>query len=431
MDRFAIQHRLISWFLFFTVLRPLPGGEGGIELAAKRLIDVAWLALALFILLMYGLKDGKIKTSARRGVWWLLSMALLATISTFTAATFLQRNVVTGDLLEIYRWIYYALVLVITAGVPWSVEAIKRNILIPLLAALSISYVITIAAGLSAQAQALLSNIYTFKYEGVGILSRIQSASGFYYRTSGTFGNPNFFGVAVAVFLPFIYAASSSLSDKRARVAASFLAIVSFPIVALTGSRTGILAAVIATLLYSFGLRKFKGSRELPGKKYIYSIIVVIIAFSLAIAPMLVRIAVTLNEISEGGILEVHSLAVKYEESARYVSIALSESPFIGIGPSKNLNRYLGDNQYTKQFVRYGFVGLLVVVGFFLSVYTKACKIRKETRSITRFCYSNAVVAAVPVFLISCITGDFFEVTQLATILIVLFGVLYSLYYGS
>ncbi len=425
-SRDTIIHRLVGGLVFLTILRPLPGTVGPDLVVWKRVMDVVWLVFVVSIGLCYIIRSQSISLSLLPGIGWLGSISTLSITSAFMSATVLETPVVYSDLLEPYRWIYYALVLSIAGGVRWSKHEIKEHLVRPLTWGLGVSYLITFIAAVNPYGRGALTLLYNFDSGGRDLITRIASRTefGFYYRSSGTFINPNFYGVFISYSIPFILSYYSNIKSKAKRRAVSFVSLFSFAAIVITGSRTAIICSVISVSIYC--VLVYKRGDAVVHKKFVFGILVCIALAAVLVAPKLARIVYTVQQIRTGGLLEIASLEVKYNQTVRYVSNTISKSPIIGIGPAKGVNQYLGDNQYAKQFVRYGLSGLFLLLGFLITVAKRSWSRLYSEQNSMLVCFRAAIVSSVVAILISFLTGGFFENTQISTIMFILFGVSYS-----
>jgi len=126
--------------------------------------------------------------------------------------------------------------------------------------------------------------------------------------------------------------------------------------------------------------------------------------------------------LTQGGLRTIDSFMIKKEESLRFLPEVLEKSPLFGFGPAKATDRYLGDNQYSEYFYRYGMVGLIVWFGFWVSLLWKAFIIWCHPKNLVQIVFSRALLCVVPGFLLACVGGSFFDATQIMTLMLTLVG---------
>ena len=249
LARNSRSHALIGGFLFLTILRPLPGLWEA--LVVGRIVDLVWLLLALLIIYQIT-GGGKRLLQIWRGSIWLLLMPVAVLISISAAILVVQQPVITRDFFELYRGPYYFLIILVVTQVTWSDKQLSKFLFKPLVVALWVSFAISILQSPLAPSREIIEYLYTPK-GAKDIFVAISSASAgetFKLRTSGTFGNPNWYGVALAMVIPFLLAGWSIIGNRRLRLATLATAITALIFLGVTGSRTAIAAGILATLVY-------------------------------------------------------------------------------------------------------------------------------------------------------------------------------------
>jgi len=348
---------------------------------------------------------------------------------------FMGVNVVVRDFFELYRFPYFIIVIIALSQISWTYYRLSENFFKVILSSFVFIFIVSFLQMFDGLPKNVIEFIYNPKY-GSDISRAYGDVSQFRMRNSGTFGNPNFYGVILAYCAPFLLVARGFVSGLYKSISlVVFLLACLF--VLLSGSRTGVICLFISLTVYfilnyidsTIGGRKKEittVSKKLLKRILLCILIVFIVASFYQIYTVLSRYAVLIEMILSGNILEDSSIGAKYQLSAELIKKVFVESPLLGFGPSKFTNNYLGDNQYTVLLFRYGLLGTLLWLGFWLAICFDALRIKKYLFRNEMKAYSNAVVAACISFLIACITGAFFDNIQLATVCLLFVGVMYG-----
>ncbi len=415
---------LFSWFLLLTMLRPYPVAASNFSLSG-RIVDAVWFVIVLVFLFRLA-PWRKVGKDAFPLLWMMLVM--LSMIISIVVSTFIMGTVVIRDVFEFYRVPYYFMVLFFSAQFIWSGETVTRYIVRPILYALVVMVIVSLIdmfnhGGLLGN---FVSLVYYMKSQGFAHLP----GGMYYFRSCGTFANPNYFAVALMIMMVFLMSSYSLVSGFKAKALVSMGVFVSFVMVLSSGSRSGMVVVVMSFIIYLFlkifekfyypGLKRKTISENVPRLLLlIFVFLVVIIASS-----RLYRWEGTKRDFFEyGGILGIKSVATKIDQSEYYISEVVDKSFLFGMGPAKNEDSYLGDNQYAKYFYRYGFFGLVVWFGFWISLITKAFHSWSTSRSLVRLSLSRAILCIIPSFMMACFAGSFYDGTQVTTLLFLLTGV--------
>ena len=417
---------LIGGLLFLTVLRPLP--NLGNPFLVGRAIDLLWLVLA-FLVLMLITDVGRRLSRGWRGAYWLLAMTAAVLVSLSTGAYLLGQPIITRDLFELYRGPYYFLILLIATQVRWSDRQLTSYFFKPFVVALWIAFAVSLVQGLGPD---LVQYVYTPKATQ-SILIAINE--GTYVRNSGTFANPNWYGVALAVTLPFLLAGHSIVGHPRFRILIWLTSVSALLFLGISGSRTGLAAGVVAVAGYflwslwdarkrSLRLQRVRGryvSRAFMGL-FLFVTVVLLLTF----VSRGVRFSEVLTALSEGSLLGIDSVAHKWSSATALVRETLERSPLFGFGPSKEISQLLGDNQYSVLIYRYGLFGLTAWFGFWTAVFWHALRLKRRAQTALQANMARAVLAAVPAFVLAGFGGAFFDATQIATLFLLLIGIAFS-----
>jgi O-antigen ligase len=125
-----------------------------------------------------------------------------------------------------------------------------------------------------------------------------------------------------------------------------------------------------------------------------------------------------------GDLTMVGSFTERLEIWEQSLDLYFYDNYLFGFGPLKGVTGSVFDNQYIKWLVWYGLFGTMIYVLFISVLFLTVFKISK--RSVgdqRRISYSITVMYIV--LCLSCITGAFFDNTQLLFFLMMLTGSLY------
>ena len=452
-------YAVIGGLLFLTILRPLP--DVGDSFLYDRLLDAGWFLLVTAIL-GYRLVIKRKRLRAWSASYWLLAGTLVLMVS-LPVGALLGQSVILRDFFEFYRGPYYFLVLLLATQVGWSDENLLEFLHTPLLVALFFTFAISVMQGLGDWGESLVSNVYTPRYSESfydAFSNSVSQGPGFFFLSnSGTFANPNWYGVSLGIMTPFLMAGLFVTGRRRLRAAIWVTVVVAFLMIVIAGSRTGLFMGTLAVFGY-FGLWLFEAWRrpsiahvavDRVGRWAPMLLLMMVVAFLVFASALrgdryhgtmvaLARgIGLEIESVEQepsGLIEELRNLKVgrytnptairKIEGSTRLIKEAWDRSPVVGLGPSKKVGQILGDTQYSVVFYRYGTVGILVWFGFWGAVMWHT--FRKWRRSTTPLQAGmlRAVLATVPVFILAGVGGAFFDARQIATIFLLLIGVAVS-----
>lgn len=420
----------IGFLILLTLVRPMP--KLGNSLISGRLVDAVWFIIAILVFII-SIELNRQKPKFWSSIVWLIIMTLSITFSIFNAVVVMQQDFVFRDLFELYRGPYYILILLLSSRIPWTGNQLRKYFYEPLLVGIWLVFAISVMQGFRGWAGSLIEIIYSPKSMGYNVLDLLSSGTSLRIRNSGSFGNPNYYAVVLAITIPFLFAAFYMVHKTLSRFVLIITIIISFIFLLSTGSRTGWIAAIISITSYFLWsmLSKYKrlynrvrGTKKTG--KYFVSIAIILIVIIILFMPRLERLNKTLYEIQIKGIQEIGSFKVKTITGLKFVSEAFIKSPILGLGPLKSIDTYLGDNQYTKLFTRYGIIGMISWWGFWISIYISALKLRKRAKSDVQRALNHAILSIVPSFLVACIGGAFFDATQISTVLLLFIGIAYS-----
>ncbi|MCF7804202.1 MAG: hypothetical protein K9N46_07935 [Candidatus Marinimicrobia bacterium] len=380
------------------------------------MIDAIWglLVIYFYFKVTFNTKT-KIRISKNSKI--LLTISIITIISLTLANISQNRIVLFSDFLESYRYFYYFLVLNAGFQLNWTKDTLERYLISPIIVAVIISGAISILAALSPLLAKYISKIYLLK--STYGLPELQSISGpFRIRISGTFGNPNHYGVALNIVLPFLFYRAKLKTENLEKAIYYLLILFNLILIISTGSRTAMVGAIIQLPFLS--MINYKGSRSLSIS---YSkLILVILVFSVLFKftyDIFSRVNVTVNQIMDIGLLGVDSLRIKFEWSMHLLEKVLSEAPFFGFGPSEQYGSLFGDNQISATLYRFGLVGILLYLLFWFNLLYILLKNSYFIQYINIYTF-----IMICVFMLFGLTGKFFDATQITTFLFLIVGVI-------
>ncbi len=419
---------IVGGLVFITILRPWP--NVGNPFLTGRAVDLLWLFLA-FIALIITTGGAQRLQRIWPGSYWLLAMTGSVLISLSVAVFFLGQPVIVRDLFELYRGPYYFLIFLVATQLTWNDRQLRDFFFKPLIIALWIAFAVSVLQGLGTELRSLVGNIYTPKSA-----SNLASAfaAGGKIRSSGTFANPNWYGVALAMVIPFLLAGFSAASRLRLRAAIWLTSITAFIFLGITGSRTALVAGILALGIYflwsMWDSRNSTTRLSLPhsgvSRAFTFVFVATVILLLLAFISQTARTQELITALMQGSLLDIESISVKWADSIALAQETIERSLLVGLGPSKQITQHAGDNQYSHLFFRYGILGLVIWFGFWLTIFRHALRLKRRAQTPLQSSMARAVLATVPAFVAAGVGGGFFDATQIATLYLLLIGIAFS-----
>lgn len=242
-------------------------------------------------------------------------------------------------------------------------------------------------------------------------------------RIMGTTGNPNEFGVLMAIASVFSFTGilwSKKLETKIVLFIPLFVFIFS---VILTISRSALICLIsgfVFILLWKYP-RKFKSKGKLKIAFIIIPILLILVIVFLLIAPS--KFFVRIESLMSG---EDRSLQSRLEKWGEAIDIWKS-SPIFGWGPGKDKMTTIVDNEWLLLLRRYGIVGVLVFFLWFLNFYKGIGKIQhKNNNNLFLEIISVSLQASLIMIGVYMIPSAFYHSLQAMPILMTLLGLVYS-----
>jgi len=250
LSRHRHIYAMVGALFFLTILRPLPD----ISAVYDRLLDVLWLILVVAIC-AYWIRTTRQKLRFWPASYWLLAGTLVVILS-LPIGALLGQPVILRDFFELYRGLYYFLVLLIATRVSWGDEKLSSFFYKPFLIALFFVFVISIIQGLGIWGKSFVSAMYVPRYAEsfFGMFSNpIGTGSGFFFLiNSGTFANPNWYGVSLGIVIPFLMAGLFLRNSRLLKISIFVAVIVAFTMIIIAGSRAGFAMGTISVFGYFF-----------------------------------------------------------------------------------------------------------------------------------------------------------------------------------
>ena len=210
-------------------------------------------------------------------------------------------------------------------------------------------------------------------------------------RISGTFTNPNHFGIFLCTVFYICVRFSRIYFTKKLALISTLIIVIG---IYLTGSRTSLI--ILALIILSQQLRKIS-------LKNLSLLILLAILIPFLIYPILnPRLKESVDLIIQYGPLAIESLSIKYDLSSQSLGI-IKENNFFGFGPSNDIPFFIGDNQHIVILWKGGVIGYLAFMIFYYHLtFSKGKNLMIYVLSFLAF-----------------ITGQFFESQQLISIIII------------
>jgi len=240
-------------------------------------------------------------------------------------------------------------------------------------------------------------------------------------RQTGFLVNPNWAGVFLSWALAFLL---FNLEERK--FMSMILLSLTMVLIVTTGSRTGLVCGVSVFLFWLVTRGRF------------YHWVVLIVALIvlvggcfvffdfqdfLAIFPKhhreLIRVVT-----ETGSLANVSSLSLRVDIWKKALDLHFYSAPLLGHGPFKESVVDVVDNQYVKWVLWYGIWGVIVLVGYHGYYGVVALKTVFKCANSVEGNFAMSVLGMLISLSLAGVTGAFFDVTQLAFILFMSFGVL-------
>ena len=242
-------------------------------------------------------------------------------------------------------------------------------------------------------------------------------------RIIGTTGNPNEFGALMVLASSLAFSGVLFFKKKTMRLFSWICFAVFVLSIVLTLSRSAIIALIIAicflTLFkYPSILRTKRGIKRLA---IIIPIMIIILLIIINIAPE--KFFLRFNQ------LENISHATSWQ--ARIVNWNVNYniwklSPLFGWGPGKVTMTTIADNEWLLLLRRYGLIGVIIFISWFVSFYHGLSRICRSSSSAEVRVLAAALQATILAYAVYMIPAAVYHSLQLMPILLIFLGLAYS-----
>lgn len=253
------------------------------------------------------------------------------------------------------------------------------------------------------------------------LLSLIQSS-----RVYGTAGNPNLFGVLMAMGL--VFSLARLLNQERRGFFSLLLFTLCGVALILTLSRTSIVAAVLA-LLYVVGRKLLSGRSQIRTTVVLGLVVVVASATFLYVESLYLRKG---NSVYDGFATRLYGL-VSFATSddldedlnrrlAHWDRLLADGIGAVGVGPTKAVIGRVADSEYVLVLRRYGLIGLGIYLLFFIAMARSGNRLSWAETGREERALGLALEGTVVVVLFAALTNAVFYSTQVMGVLLIMFG---------
>ncbi len=232
-----------------------------------------------------------------------------------------------------------------------------------------------------------------------------------YFRISGTLENPNWF----SLYLNMILGVFLFFRTKTWSTVGGILTCVC--LIALTGSLTGMAGlAFLMVVCFLVNLRRMV-QRPLGGMVRLFLVIALIVVAVSGIQQIgNTRVVKRLTLISSRGILNVESANIRVSQALSLVERYIAEPRLLGFGPSKYFIADVIDNQYVEYLMRYGIVGLTLLMMNYGYYCAAALSLSRRSTGGPVKNYPILVCAVTLLLLVYLIAGQFGDIPRLSLV---------------
>jgi hypothetical protein len=398
--------------LWISVLRPYPNLLVGSNFGISRVLDLATLAFVLFFFVSSMALNVRLVLPRGLTLPILVFAALSASLPLAYWNSMALHREPTGirDSFELLRFPIMLMVLFFLAQVrldDTSIEDfLEKGYVIPfwIVVVLCVTEIIGVPV-ISDMKQALWAqskNTIAFSVR--------------YFRISGTLENPNWFSLYLNMILAlFLFFRKKNLTTILGILTCACL-------IALTGSLTG----MVGLLFIVIGYLVLISLRVVRHPRSALLHLVVLLACVFAGLFMVrnidnVRVIRSLRLIQSKGVLGIESANMRASQVRTLIGEYADDPRLLGFGPSKYFLGDVIDNQYIEYLVRYGIVGLCLLLMSYAYYCVAALRLGTRGRSRTIKGYSRFACFVTLLLLIYFTTGEFGDTLRL---LILYFGLI-------
>ncbi|MDT0161599.1 O-antigen ligase family protein [Bacillus sp. AG4(2022)] len=315
-----------------------------------------------------------------------------------------------ADFKMMFNLVLYLLIYLTTFNVIRRLEIDKKKILKSMYLILYFNIILSIVAYFNPS----IFEIFNIVFE----TTKSATAGAYYQRFSGTFANPNFFGIFYAIIGICLLYLFITRDKKKIHFLIGF--ILSFYLVNISGSRSGLLTflflllvMVILILTNNFG--KIKKTKFVLNIILYSGLIVITLSSVLIISDTNNLNWAMIAESMNSRLLDSDSTKSNLMgriEMASYAISRFTESPLIGVGPMTSST----DNQYARMLMESGVIFFGVFLLLILYILITRFRLCKNTRDgFEREIYVFTILATFAL-VINMFGAAIFQVTQLTSL---------------
>lgn len=289
-------------------------------------------------------------------------------ISLFLILSFSSIRVFVGleaDVKGVFNVLLYALVYITILSFTKNYNLDKYRIIKYMYIVIGLNIALTIVAYINSN----VFNVFNILFE----TSKSAPLGSSYKRFSGTFSNPNFFGIFYAVIgVSFLF---SFLTKRRYWIVSILGFILSFYLINISGSRSGLLTFLILIfIMLSMVISMYSKKRKVRSKTIFRLInLLLLVMIVLSLIQLLnyqesQNSKYSIDEIINSRLLDGENAENNLIERFVMVRSAINtfwKNPFLGAGPSPNSI----DNQFARILMESGiiaFINLLLLVAYLI-----------------------------------------------------------------
>jgi O-antigen ligase len=403
---------LFTLWLVFCVIRPYPVAFFG-DLLAGRLIDtIAIIIIGLFWLIVAVSRRWKIKTSA---IYLFFVVLFTTQLISFAWGKYVY-NIDVGprDFYELYRYPYLFFIFSLAHNMDFDDPKVLKKYLVYPFIILGLLEMGFIAFQISNHEFKVLS---TLLYGGNPEIT----------RPIGTFYNPNFLGHFLGIYFIFLLSILL-LTDKKTKAFVITIALmITLYFIFVTSSRAALVATVFASffvvLIFYFKVRAISLLKR-TSKLLRLVLVACIVAILLFLSNIYLssRFAELSELIQTGDISAVPNLQARFDMwkmSLHY----FQTSPLLGLGPAKYFTpTTCYDNNYVNFLVRYGIIGLAILLSFLIYLFFRPLGMLRKAKSSLVIAFLLGFLGILFSLMIGMFAADLFSSQQLMGIVMAFAG---------
>lgn len=403
---------IVLLLLFCSILLP-PLRFDFLSIAIRPELVLVFLAWILFI---WGklAKGGEINIKFISIYKWFFIFGACILLSIFISWIFKGFFPVGRDFFEIAKVIEYFLIFALVANLKVEKEGLRRYYFF-----LLIFFLISAIFGIFQY----FDFFHSFNKSFIEYVNPNQLDGWLLHkRVIGIFGNPNEFGILMAIAAVFSLAGFLWEKNKKIKIIMLlFFALFAFNTI-LTLSRSAFicLAVGIVFMFYKYQ-KKFKSEGIVRVLFFVLPIIILLSLIFFSIAPQ--KFLVRFEFLKSGNDTSFKNRIDSWKEAINI----WKDSPFFGWGPAKDKMSTIVDNEWILLLRRYGIFGVLIFILWFLQFYRGIGKIQRENKNnLYLEIISISLQVSLIMIAIYMIPAAFYHSLQAMPILMTLLGLVYS-----